>query len=395
MVVGTLTKPDKGRSLITTTLFLAGYATNPPGIAAGLLLIDIAKTFQTPVGIMSQMSTSSSTVAIFTALVMAALSVKYRHTTLMQAGLALIGLSAVGCYLAQDYWTMLIVFALTGMGTSMVQPMTRTLVGEYFPRERQAQAIGWLIAGSSISYLVSSPLMAQITNLSDWRTVFLIYILPVTLLSILLTQIFLPRADDSSEIKPSYNVLNSFRTVLTDASAMSCLLGGASLYTAYQAVLVYGASFYREFFKVDRSMASNIVILGALSLTVGSVGASRIIDLFGKKKVIVVSSLFGSLFIALYANTTDFWFSLGARILGGFFSGVAFSGLNALLLGQVPRFRGTVMSLNSAISSIGAAAGTMIGGFILLSWGYSQVAIVLALFGVFSAVIVYLRTMEN
>ena len=394
MVAGVLTKPDKGRSLITTTLFLAGYATNPPGIAAGLLLIDIAKTFQTQVGIMSQISTSSSILAIFTALVMAALSVKYRHKALMQVGLAIMALSAVGCYLAQDYWTMLIVFAFTGMGTSMVQPMTRTLVGEYFPRERQAQAIGWLIAGSSISYVISSPLMAQITSLSDWRTVFLVYILPVTLFSILFTQIFLPKVNDASEVKSGYKILNSFRTVLMDASAISCLLGSACLYTAYQAVLVYGASFYREFFKVDRSIASYIVILGALSLTVGSVGASRIFDFFGKKKVIVVSSLFGSLFIGLYANTTDFWFSLGARIMGGFFTGVAYSGLNALLLGQVPRFRGTVMSLNSALSSIGAAVGTLIGGFILLSWGYSQVATVLALFGVFSAVIVYLRTME-
>jgi predicted MFS family arabinose efflux permease len=341
------------------------------------------------------MSTSYSTLAIFAALVMAALSVKYWHKTLMQVGLALIALSAVGCYLAPDYWTMLIVFSLAGIGSSMVSPMTRTLVGEYFPRERQAQAIGWLIAGSSLSYLISSPLMAYITNLSDWRTVFLIYVLPVTLLSILLTQIFLPKKDDASEAKPSYNILNSFRTVLMDASAMSCLLGSAFIVTAYQAVLVYGASFYREFFKVDRSFASNIVILGALTFTVGSVGASRIIDWFGKKKVIVASSLFGSLFIGLYANTPDFWISLGARMLGGFFVGVVFSGLSALLLGQVPQFRGTVMSLDSAIRSIGSAVGTLVGGIILLSGGYSQVAVVLALFGVFSALIIYLRTKET
>jgi len=344
---------------------------------------------------MSQMNTSSSILAIFAALVMAALSVKYRHTTLMQVGLALIAISAVGCYLAQDYWTMLIVFSLAGVGSSMVGPMTRTLVGEYFPRERQAQAIGWLIAGSSISYLVSSPLIAQITNLSDWRAVFLIYILPVSLLSILLTQMFLPKKEHDSEAKPSYNVLNSFRTVLMDASAMSCLIGSALLVTAYQAVLVYGASFYREFFNMDRNMASNIVILGALIFTVGSVGASKIIDLFGKKKVIVTFTLFGSLFIGLYANSSDFWVSLGARILGGFFVGVVYSALNAMLLGQVPGFRGTVMSLDSAIRSIGAAVGTLVGGIILLSGGYSQVALVLALFGVFSAVIVYLRTKET
>jgi DHA1 family inner membrane transport protein len=395
LVVEVKTKLGGGSSLITLALFLAGFATNPPYIAFGLLLVDIAETFQTPVGIMSQINTSASLLGIIAALVMAGLSVKYRYKSLMQIGLVIIAISALGCYFAPSYLTMLIVFSLCGIGTSMVNPMTRSLVGEYFPPNKQAQAIGWLIAGSSVSYLISAPLMAYITNVSNWRIVFLIYILPVSLLSILVSQIFLPKKDESTKSSLNYNILNSFKTVLTDASAMSCLLGVALLYTAYQAILVFSASYYREIFGVDRSLASNLVVVGALMFTIGSVGASNIIDKFGKKKVIVVTSLVGSLFIGLFANIPNFWISILIRFLGGFFIGVSFSSLTAMLLGELPQFRGTIMSLNIATTAFGAMVGTSTGGIIHLSGGYSQVAIYLALFGFLSAIIVYFKTKEK
>jgi predicted MFS family arabinose efflux permease len=383
------------KRFITPTLFLAGFVTNPAYIASSLLLIDIAETFQKPLGAMSQINTGYSVLGIFAALTIAALSVKYQHKHLMQVGLAMIALSAVGCYLATNYQTMLIVFSLAGIGSSIVNPMNRSLVGEHIPHERQAQAIGWLIAGSSLSYLVSAPLMAYITNISDWRTVFLIYILPVTLLSIIVAHIFLPKKNNASSSNPWYNIPQSFVTVLTNSSALSTLLGSALIATAFQAILVYSASFYREIFGLDRSFASNIVVLGAFTFTAGSVGSSRITGLFGKKKAIISSCLLGSLFIGLYANIPEFWSSMAARLLGGLFVGVAFSGLSAMLLGQIPQFRGTVMSLDAAIRSVGTAVGTLIGGTLLLTGGYSQVSIVLASFGVLGALIVYLRTKET
>lgn len=379
---------------ITTALFLAGFTTQTPLIAASLLLIDIAKTFQTPVGTMSQINTSFSILAIFVALVMGALSVKYRHRSLMQIGLATIAVSTVGCYLADNYLTMLIVFSLAGIGQSMVTPMTRTLVGEYIPREKQSQAIGWLIAGSSLAYLVGAPLMAYLTNFGGWRTAFLMYIFPLTLLSLLASQLAIPRKDDVEDAKPTYDVIHSFKTVLTDGSALACLLGSALLMTAFQAVLVFSASYYREVFNLPVGIVSNIVVIGAFTFTAGSVGSSWVVERFGKKPVIVATSLLGGLFNGLYTNTTDFWISMASRLLGGIFVAVAFAGLNAMMLDQVPRFRGTVMSLNSALGSFGSALGAFIGGMLLLLWGYAQVAIFLSLFSVLSALIVFYRSKE-
>jgi len=381
-------------SILTTALALARYATSPPSIATGLLLVDIANTFDTSVGVMSQIRTSSSTISIFAAIIMAALSIKYRHKSLMLAGLGMITLSAIGCYFAPDYQTMLIVFAFAGIGQSMVSPMTTTLVGEYLPRDKQSQAIGWLIAGNSLSYLIGAPLMAYLTNIGDWRSVFLFYIIPVSILSLLVTQYSIPRKGDIEKMSQTYNVFESIKTVLVDKSALACLVGNAFLMTTFQAVLVYSSSFYRETFDLSRSFVSNFVIVGALFFTVGSIGSSKIVDRFGRKRVLVVSSLLGAVLIGFYTSISNLWLSLSFRLFGGFFMAIALSGVNALMLGQVPQFRGTVMSLSSAIGSVGAALGTLIGGYVLISGGYSLVAICLASFSVLSALLVYLLSKE-
>jgi len=277
----------------------------------------------------------------------------------------------------------------------MVSPMSTTLVGEYLPRDKQSQAIGWLIAGNSLSYLIGAPLMAYLTNIGDWRTVFLFYIIPVSLLSLIVTQYGIPMKEDSEKMNQTYNVFESIKTVITDKSALACLVSNAFLMTTYQAVLVYSVSFYRETFDLSRSFVSNFVIIGALLFTVGSIGSSKIIDKYGRKRVIVISCLLGAVLIGFYTNMSNLWVSLSFRLFGGFFMAIAFSGVNALMLGQVPQFRGTVMSLGSAIGSIGAALGTLIGGYMLISGGYSMVAISLATFSVFSALLIYFLSKET
>jgi predicted MFS family arabinose efflux permease len=313
----------------------------------------------------------------------------------MLTGLTLITISAIGTSIAPDYQTMLIVYALVGIGQSMVNPMTTTLVGEYLPREKQSQAIGWLIAGNSLSYLLGAPLMAYLTSIGDWRTVFQYYIIPVSLLSLLVTQYGIPKEEASTDKSTYSDIVHSIETVLTNTSALSCLVSNAFLMTAYQAVLVYSASFYRETFGLSRSFVSNFVIAGAFLFTIGSVGSSKIVKYFGRKRIIVSTSILGAILIGLFTNTSNLWLSVSFRLAGGFFMAVAFSGVNALMLEQVPQFRGTVMSLGSAIGSIGAALGTLVGGVMLINGGYSLVAISLGAFSVISGILIFFFSKER
>ena len=381
-------KSSKGRFLLPA-LAIARFAVSPPNIASGLLLVDIAATFGQPVGVMGQMRTTSSTLSMVAALIMAVLSIRFRHKSLLLTGLGFITLSALGCYIAPTFSTIIMVYSLVGIGNSMVSPMTMTLVGTYFPREDRPRAVGWLIAGNSLSYLVGAPLIAILAGLGSWRTAFLFWVVPVAILGIGSIMFSLPSQNEEMRGTSNVNYAASFKAVLTNRSAIACLLGAALIMASYQAILVYSASFYRQQFLVSRSYASMLIIGGALFFTVGSISSARLVKRYGRKPVIVITGLIGGLFIASYTNIPNFWFSVFARFLGGLFIAFSFSALNSLTLEQVPKHRGTLMSINSAIGSLGSAFGSFIGGMALLWYGYALVGISLGALAISSAIITY------
>ena len=82
-----------------------------------------------------------------------------------------------------------------------------------------------------------------------------------------------------------------------------------------------------------------------------------------------------ALSIYIYLNIMNIWVSMAARFLGSTFSAIVFTTANALTLEQVPRFRGTVMSLSQATFSLGGVLGTGLGGLIVLLSGYGAMGI--------------------
>ena len=206
--------------LVLTSLVIAGFATKPARIVITLLLIEVAQTFGSAVGAMGQIQTVSSIMEILSALLMGALSVRFRHKTLLMIGLGFLGLSALGCFGALSFNTMLIAYALTGLGTAMALPMATTLVGEHLALEKRSIAIGMISAGMSIAYVVSPTLINQISRLGSWRYAFLIYVLPVPSIGLLLAARSLPTRLPSSDPKGAGRLAEGFRKITTNRSAL-------------------------------------------------------------------------------------------------------------------------------------------------------------------------------
>ena len=82
-----------------------------------------------------------------------------------------------------------------------------------------------------------------------------------------------------------------------------------------------------------------------------------------------------ALTVFAYLNIPNLWLSIGARFLGSGLSAIVFTAANALTLEQVPRFRGTVMSLSQATFSLGGVLGTGLGGLIVLLYGYGAMGV--------------------
>jgi DHA1 family inner membrane transport protein len=375
LVPGRLTLP---------ALVMSRFALQPSTLLVSLLLIDIGGTFGLPIGIVGQLRTTASIVGVVSALLMGALSVRYRHKTLLMGGLLIQVVSSIGCSLSVNFATMLLFNSLAGLSTVMVAPMTVALVAEHLPLERRSGAIGWVIAGQSLAYLVGAPLIGFLSGYGGWRTPFVAFVLPSALVALLLSHWGLPDRPRSQQSAEGRSFSRGFKAVLTSRSAVVCLLCLVLSMVGFQAVLLYAASFLRQTFKLSTGVTSLLILGSAIFYTLGSLGSGRLVSRLGRKRTVVIVNLLSSVGVIAFTNLTSFLTVMFFYYLCALFSGAGFAAFQSLIVEQVPEYRGTVMSLTSAANSLGTALGAAIGGAILLNFSFGALGTVLGAVGLVS-----------
>jgi DHA1 family putative efflux transporter-like MFS transporter len=344
-----------------------------PQLIASLLLIEISLSFGVSVGVASQIKTAAFVVSVIMGLVMGGLSVKVRHKPLLVVGLGFFIISSVGCFLAPNLITLLLVFSLTGLSTAIVRPMGRAIAGRLFAHKQQPKVVGYILAGMAVTYVIGPPLISFI---SDWRSAFIVLVFPLGLFALFLTILGLPSKPlrDGS----SFNVLQGYKEVFHNRSALACVIANVFSVMGMVVLVEYGLPFYRQKFQIDVTFVSlmltglNLIFLSSYIL------GGRVVSRFGRKRVTVVSAFLYGVFILLFMNAVDVWLSVILWYLAGLVSSFRDQAFTSLALEQVPAFRGTMMSLSSLSNNLALAIGTSIGGVVLLSYDYEF----LGLFGI-------------
>ncbi len=376
--------------LVLAALFVARFATSSPRIIVGLLLLEIAASFNSSVGVIGQIITAASLVGVAAALVMGAISTRFPHKTLLVVGLVVMTVAAVGCFLAPTYLLLLLFFALTGLGGSVALPMTSTLVATHFAVTQRSHAMGWLVAGGALAVALGAPIVAWI---ADWRAAFLGYVFPFSLFGLVLACGGIPASPHHGSTKTaSYG--EGFRAILRNPSAIGCLLQTALASASFQAVLLYASAFFRQRFHISTEVASLLVFGGAMCVTMGSIVSGRLVNRVGRKRLTVAGGGLLGAFIAAYTTVPGLGAATAARFVASWLAGMSFSASSSLSLEQLPQFRGTMMSLNIAMQSVGSALGAGVGGLVLLIYDYEGVGIALGAFAVIGMILIHVRTVD-
>jgi predicted MFS family arabinose efflux permease len=376
--------------LMVPSLTLAVFATQPCETILSLLLIDIAETFKAEIGVMGQIRTTSGLLTLVTALIIGVLSMRINHKTLLVTGLGFFVASGIGCSLAQDYTTMLAAYSLSGIGLAMVGPMSLALVGEHVPLDRRAHAVGYITAGGASSFLVGGPIMNYVTRFGGWRSAFLLYMLPVAVIGLALTWLAIPSKISTSEETDTGSYLDGIRQVVTNRSALACLLGALLSKATWQGVISYGISYYREWYQIPKGWASLILSGLALGFIVSALLGGRLVNRFGRKPITFFSFLMVGVLSILYMNAPFYWLSMAIFLTMGVMSGVRRNASQSLALEQVPAYRGSMMALSTASNNLGSILGAGIGGAVLLTSDYPIIGVVLGILGVLSALVIKL-----
>jgi predicted MFS family arabinose efflux permease len=377
--------------LFLPLLAFSYFATGLLGVLVSLLLVDIGLTFNTDVSLMSQVNTSYNIAGFVFALLMGVLSVRFKHKTLLIVGILLTCGSALGFYLAWDFVVVLAAYSLSGIGWAMISPTVFTLIGEHVSLVKRANAIGLTVAAGALGYVIGPLLIAWIANLGGWRLCLVGFVIPVLLVSLLMTSAGVPSTSRNSKKSPNgRDYLKGFRDVLSNRSAVACIVGDALRSAAFVATVIYVASFVREHFQMSTDFASLVLLGGASFYAIGSVVAGPFVNRLGRKRLTVVNAVLAGTFTMCYYLTPNLWLSMTLVMVASWFFGMLASSANSLTLEQVPEARGTIMSLSTASLNLGSALGTAIGGLALSSFGYEGLGSVLGAMGIAAAFAVLL-----
>jgi DHA1 family inner membrane transport protein len=359
---------------VLPALVASGFATYPATFATMLLLIEIGDAFGASVGVSGLLQSASSLVGVVFAVILSALSVRYSAKSLLIAGLGTLVVAALGCGLAPTFPVMFASYALTGIGAAVIPSMGFTLVAQHLPEERRSSAIGWLVAGATFSGVIGLPAIGYISSLYGWRMAYLGYALPFAVLGLIFSYVGLPSVKrDEPREGSGTDIRESFRAILGDKSAAACLLTSVLAMVAWQASTLYSSAFYRGVFDLPLGATSIFLTVSTLIFSASSLVVSRVSGRLGRKPTTVYALALAGLTVGIFTLVPDRNVSMAARLISSLFVSFTYNASSSLSLDQVPRFRGAMMSLNTAAGSLGGAIGAATGAIVFSLYGFAAI----------------------
>jgi predicted MFS family arabinose efflux permease len=365
-------KTSDPSKLTVYALGLSRYAPRGATLVAGVLLIEIGATFGLPVGVANQLNATHSLLSLLTALAMGVLSIKFGMELLLFAGLGLALVSAAGSCLSPSFQILFVLYSLNGIAYSLVYPMSVALVGELFPQEKRATALSRIFAVPPIITVFGSPFVGYI---GDWRRALILYAIPIAAASLIMAKISIPLRKTKMK---KVDLVPAFKTLITNRSALSCLIASLLNTITWQIVGVLSISFLREHHHIPKEVTSLIYSGFAVAVFIGALSGGKIVNRYGRKpSTIILNLAYGvsALFFVIISNAS---IAAVIGILSCLVHGLRQPAISSLTIEQIPEIRGSIMSLSSALGSVGGIIGAAVAGFLLLSYGWIVAGVFLA-----------------
>jgi predicted MFS family arabinose efflux permease len=340
------------------------------------------------------MLTFSFVISVVFALLTSVLTLKYNHKLLLQIGLAAYAVSAIGCFMAPNFISMIASYSLTGIGYALTTTMAFTLAAELFPVEKRGAVIGWIVAGMSGSYLVGAFVVPYLQSIGGWRGTFIGYMLPASVLALALATTSIPRNAQGPQTGAQGGLKESFKEVFSNRSAISSLAGLLFAMAAWQAVMTYFSSFFREAFKWTIGETSILILFGASLYTFGGIAAGRMVNRMGRKPLTVVPIFVAGITIMSFSRLPSEMLSGGLLCVGCLLVGIMDAASTNLIIEQLPAYTGVMMSLSRAVTQVGFSVGSGLGGVFLLLSGYQYMFLLLGSLAIASAIMFHFFTID-
>jgi predicted MFS family arabinose efflux permease len=349
-------------------------------------MVDIAKSFSVPVGTASMVASVGSVSGICAGLLMAVVNIRFNHKYLLLIGLGCTCCAALGYYFAPNFPLLLAANIGVGSGIAIVTAMAYSIIGDIYPLEKRGRAVGAIVASTTLASVIGGPIAGFLAGYGDWRMVLISLTLPTVIAGMILSALIIPkiRTVNTVQVKEPFTV--GCKMAFSSPSAMSAL-AVTMLMFAEGSIGYYTVSFFRQQFGMTVTWGSTFVLIGSIVAACGGVTAGLLVNRVGRKNLGNMTFIVASILTVAFMLMPDVWLSSGLSILRYWFAAMTSTAGGCLILEQLPKYRSTVMSLNTAFMNVGMLMSSLIGGFALNAYGFQVLGLILGSLGIVGTIV--------
>lgn len=284
-----------------------------------------------------------------------------------------VGMATAGGYAAVAVWT-----AVAGAGGGCHMGVIFAALSDRVADGQRGRAMGWIITGQSLSFVVGVPIAAWLGTLTGWRGVMLC-VAGADLVAAVGLWLALrgPASQSGDAAAASAGAPFSLAGGLAVGKRLGMLLAaGVTERVCFGLVAVYFATLLQLRYGLSLgALTLPLAAMAAGNLAGNALGGSLADRLPDRERMFALSSLATAvLAVALFAWDPGLVACVGLGFLYSFVNAIGRPALMAVL-GQAPaRTRGALMGFNITCASVGWIAAAALGGLLIEGFGPAALA---------------------
>jgi len=362
---------------------LGMFAASCSGTTRAPFLIDMARDLSTSLALVANLMAMTSIAWGAASMVAGAGSDRWGRRPFLVGGPVALAFCMIGVANAETYAG--VALWATGAGACS-GAFTGVLMAEASARvvdRQRGRALGWVMAGQSMTLLVGVPLAAWVGSYVGWRGVN-VSVAAIALLAAL--GLLLTTMRSASGARAAGTPAPSLRRAMS-GPVIRLLLMGVAERICYGLTAVYFATFLQSTYSLSlRGVAIPLALFAAGNI-LGTILGGQLADRLPSRLVTFAAAMAASAGVAL---ALFMWTpSLAATVALGFgyvfVNAIARPSLMAALANVPDEVRGTVLGLNVTSASFGWLGAAALGGWMMTQFGFQGFGPLAAAIGLLGA----------
>ena len=348
---------------------LGMFAASCSGTTRAPFLLDMSRDLGTSIAMVANLMAMTSIAWGVASMVAGAGSDRWGRKPFLIGGPLGLGLAMIGVANGQSYFEVAAWATVAGgfsgafTGVIMAEASARTV-----DRQR-GRALGWVMAGQSLTLLVGVPLAAWIGSYIGWRGVN-VTVAGTAFLAALGLLVTTWRSSGGARARGA--AAPSLRSAMT-GPVIRLLAMGIAERICYGLTAVYFATFLQSTYELSLRGVALPLALFAGGNILGTVLGGQLADRMGDRLRTFAAAMAGSAVVALalFMYTPGLAASVALGFVYVFVNAIARPSLMAALANVPDEVRGTVLGLNVTSASFGWLGAAALGGWMMTQFGFA------------------------